>query len=254
MNIQKLNRFQAFSGHLLASVCIGLISAALVFLLWYPGLLAPASGVRHIFLTLLLVDVMLGPVITLIVFNPEKKELKRDLAVVALIQFAALLYGMHAVFTARPVYLVFNVDRFDLVYANEIEEKQLAKTASREYQSLPLFGYRLVAARGPTDPKARSEMLSSALSGGGDLPQMPRYYVPYADQKMEVLKRIQPLTALKQFNKDKPSKIDALAAVYATEKKEVGFLPLKAKVNDLTVIVSRNTGEVLALVDLKPWM
>ena len=74
-----MNRFQACATHLLASGAAALLSSALVFLLWYPGLLSYASGVISIFLMLLWVDVVLGPLITLIVFNTKKKELKRDL-------------------------------------------------------------------------------------------------------------------------------------------------------------------------------
>lgn len=257
MNIQTLNRFRAFAAHLFFSVCIASAGAVLVFLMWYPGLLAHASGVRNVFLMLLFVDVMLGPVITLIIFNTDKKaskELKRDLIIIVFFQLVALFYGMHAVFAARPVYVVFNVDRFDLVYANEIDREGLAKAASKEFQSLPLFGYRLVAAKSPDEPKARNEILFSALSGGIDLPQMPQYYLPYATQKTEVLKHIQPLPRLKEFNKDKLPLIDGLVSQYATEKTDVGFLPLKAKVNDLAVIVNRNTGEILTMVDMKPWM
>lgn len=254
MNIQSLNRFQAFAMHLLVSVCIALSSAALVFLLWYPGLIASASGVRNIFLMLLLVDVMLGPVITLIIFNTKKKELKRDLLIVAFIQLAALLYGLQTVFTARPVYVVFNVDRFDLVYANDIADKNLAKAKEKEYQTLPWFGYRLIAARIPDDRKERTELLMASISGGADLPQLPQYYLPYADVKTDVTKRSLPLGDLKKFNKDRSNAVDDLIKKYVAEKVEVGYLPLRAKVNDLSVIVNRDTGTILEMVDLKPWM
>lgn len=72
----KLNRYQAFGVHLLASAAVALISAAVVFLVWYPSPLQLATGVTGIFLMLLAVDVIVGPCITLIVFNTAKKELK----------------------------------------------------------------------------------------------------------------------------------------------------------------------------------
>jgi len=61
-----------------------------------------------------MVDVILGPLITLTVFNRSKprSELVRDLTVVGLIQLAALGYGLWTVFVARPVHLVFEYDRF----------------------------------------------------------------------------------------------------------------------------------------------
>ncbi|MES2073378.1 MAG: TfpX/TfpZ family type IV pilin accessory protein [Pseudomonadota bacterium] len=253
MKLQTLNRFHAFGWHLLISIAVALLSSSLVFLLWYPGLLALASGVRDIFLLLLLVDVTLGPVITLIIFNPQKKELKYDLMIVAAVQLAALLYGLHTVYVARPAYMVFTLDRFDLVYANLISEKNLDKVTKAEFQSLPLFGPKVVAVRRPDDIKAQNEILFGSLSGGDDLPQMPQYYIPYAELKADVIKRTQTLTELKNLNKDKSSIVDALVAKYASTKIDVGYLPLKGKAKDLVVIVDRQTGEILEMADLAPW-
>ena len=253
MNLHTLNRFHAFGMHLIASACVALLSAMLVFLLWYPGPLALASGVRGIYLLLLLVDVVLGPVITLIVFNPKKKELRRDLAVVVLMQLAALLYGLHTVWIARPVYVVFSIDRFDLVFANDFTEQKLANVTDPEYQSLPLLGPKVIAARRPDELKARNELLFGSLSGGDDLPYLPQYYVPYTELRGDVLKRIQPLSQLKEFNKEKSSALDALMNKYVPMKIDIGYLPLRGKVKDLVVIMNRNTGDVLETVDLAPW-
>ncbi|AMP01649.1 putative type IV pilin accessory protein [Collimonas arenae] len=225
----------------------------LVFLLWYPGYLALANGVRDIYMLLLLVDVTLGPVITLIVFNPKKKELKRDLAIVAMVQAAALLYGLHAVYIARPVYVVFSTDRFDLAFANDITDEKLAKVTNREYQSLPKFGPVVIAARRPDDTNARNELLFGSLSGGDDLPQMPQYYVPYTTQRADVLKQSQPLGLLKKFNQNELSIVDALVTKYTALKIDVAYLPLKGKACDLVVIVNRNSAEILEMVNLKPW-
>jgi len=58
----------------------------------------------------LIVDVCLGPLLTLAVFDPKKKELKRDLSIILLIQLSALFYGIYTVSVARPAYIVFAVD------------------------------------------------------------------------------------------------------------------------------------------------
>ena len=52
------------------------------------------SGGRELFLILMAVDVILGPLMTLTIFNRAKPwpELRRDLAIVVLIQLAALVY------------------------------------------------------------------------------------------------------------------------------------------------------------------
>lgn len=248
-----LNRFHAFGIHLSGSAAVALCTAALVFLVWYPSPLAAATGVLAIFLLLLAVDVVVGPVITLIVFNPAKKELKRDLLVVLLMQVAALLYGLHAVFVARPVYAVYNTDRFDLVYANDLGDEKLQKATLPQFRAVPLLGPRVIAARRPEDAKARNEILFGALAGGDDLPQLPQYYVPYAEARDVAVKRIQAIDALRGFNKDRAVEIDALLQRHMARAGNIGFLPLKAKVQDLAVIVARDTAEVLEITSLKPW-
>jgi hypothetical protein len=249
----KINRFQAFGVHLMISITVGLFSAALVFLVWYSWPLSVATGVGEIFVLLLVVDVVMGPFITLVVFNPKKKKLKRDLAIVGLLQIVALFYGLHAVFVARPVYLVFAIDRFDLVYANELDKEKLKKVSTSEFQSLPLLRPKVIAAKSPEDQKTRNEIIFSAIHGGDDLFQLPQYYEAYSKSKAAVQKHMRPLTDLRSFNKEKAGSVEQLIEKYIQKKEDVAYLPLRGKVADLTVIVKRDSAEVLSVEYLKPW-
>ena len=248
-----MGRLQASAIHLLGSGLIALVSAIAVFLFWYPGLLGYASGVASIFLLLLAVDVVAGPFVTLIVFDRKKKELKRDLIVVVFFQVLALLYGLNALFVARPVYLVFNSDRFDVVYANDISDAEIAKAVSLKYRSLPWTGPKLVAAKLPDDIAERNEILFSAVGGGPDVQHMPKYYKPYDDLMTAVAGRVQPLSMLREINNEKKIEVEELIKKYAELKVEVGFVPLKARVNDLSVLINKSSGEIVEIVDLKPW-
>src|SRR5512132_772047 len=102
-----MNRFKAALIHLGISACIA--GATLLFMLtvWYPGPFFKAVGGDGLILILLGVDVAIGPLITLVVFDTRKKSLKMDLAVVALLQLAAFSYGVWTIFEARPVYIAF---------------------------------------------------------------------------------------------------------------------------------------------------
>ena len=100
-------------------------------------------GGATLILLLIGVDVVIGPLITLIIFDPKKKSLRFDLAVIAVLQLGALLYGCSVMFNARPVYNVFVVDRFEVVAANAIDEESREKAAP-EFRSLPLTGPKVV--------------------------------------------------------------------------------------------------------------
>ena len=103
------DRLRASAIHLAISLGIAALAALLVFALWYPYPYREISGGRALFLILVSVDVIIGPLITLAVFNRAKpaKELRRDLASGGLIQLAALAYGLWTMFLARPVRRVF---------------------------------------------------------------------------------------------------------------------------------------------------
>ena len=97
-------RYSAFLLHLLISGVIGLIAVCIVFFVWYPDPLQDAVGVTEIFLILLSVDIVIGPLLTLLVYKPGKPSLKFDLSVIALLQLVALCYGMNTVFQGRPAF------------------------------------------------------------------------------------------------------------------------------------------------------
>ena len=95
--------------HLLLSLLVALASAAVVFGLWYPAPYRQMLQVGHIYLLVLVVDVVCGPLLTLIVASPRKSRRERwlDFSLIGAIQLAALACGMYSVWVARPAVLAF---------------------------------------------------------------------------------------------------------------------------------------------------
>ena len=95
------NRYQAFGAHLLISTVIACAILYIIFFHWYPAPLFKAGGAHG--LTLLLsVDMVLGPLLTLIIFNPTKASLKFDLTCIGIFQLACLSVGLWFVFNEKP--------------------------------------------------------------------------------------------------------------------------------------------------------
>lgn len=240
-------RSKAFSIHLLISALIALLAAGLVFFIWYPAPLHTATGVTHIFLMLLAIDVILGPSLTLLVYKPGKKTLIMDLTVIACLQLAALVYGLHTVADGRPAWLVFAKDRFEMVRVPDIDERKLDEALS-DYRTPPWFGPQWVAAINPDSTEERNEMMFEALFASIDLAQRPNLYQPLTQQSDLMRQRAQPLSALHRFNA--PEQVQRIALAHPQAN---GWLPLRANAQDMSVLIHTETATVIAIVDLRPW-
>lgn len=249
-----MSRWKASFIHLSLSVAIAAAVLALMLLLWYAPPFFSAAGGHQVLLILLGVDVTLGPLITLIIFNTKKsrKALVFDFSVIALLQVAALLYGLNVMFQARPVFVVFSKDSFDLVTANMLSNEDIAQAKHPVYRSLPLTGPVYVYSEMPADIKERNEVVLSALSGK-DLPQFPQYYQPYAEHMSAAGRAARPIAALKKLNPDRTAEIDYAIGATGIKETELGFLPLRAKHEDIAVIVRTRDGKVLTTLPIRPW-
>lgn len=249
-----MSRWKASSLHLAISVGIAAAVLALMLLVWYPHPIFAAVGGQQVLLILLAVDVTLGPFITLLIFNAKKsrRALTFDLSVIAVLQVSALIYGMSVVFQARPVYVVFSKDSFDLVSAHMLTREDLAKARYPDYKSLPLAGPVYVYSEMPTDVNERNELVMSALSGK-DLPLFPQYYKPYAEHMAAAGRAAKPLAELKRLNPDRVGEIDDAIRTSERNEIDIGFLPLRAKHRHLAVLVGKSDGKVLTIAKLNPW-
>lgn len=249
--IPAMNRPRAALAHFGLSVLVVGTVFLLVYFLWFPEPLFRGAGGRDLFLVLALVDVTLGPLITLIIFRPGKRGLGFDLATIAVLQLAALGYGAHTLFEARPVWVVFLKDRFDLVRANQVEDADRAK-ASAAFRALSMSGPRIAGARIPADPDEKFRTMLSGMAGL-DVSSYPQHYVDYAEVRGEALAKSQPVAKLRSLNPGHDAEISRAIARAGRDDSRVRFLPLRAGKRDLTVLLDAATGDVLSLLDLKPW-
>jgi hypothetical protein len=245
------DRFYAFLTHLALSTGVATVVVVMVFLRWYPAPLEEAVGVTQIFLLLLSVDIIMGPVLTLIVYKKGKPSLKFDLAIIALLQISALSYGIHTVFTGRPVFIVFNVDRFDVTRGIDIDAES-AKTAAQEGNPAAVadwFAPRWVAAVAPADAKRQQEILFSATAGGADWPQLPELFVPLEHVKSEILTRAKSLQSLKAL----ATKAEGVETLVDWNNSHIKWLPLRSTAKNMAVLVDADSAKIIKTVNINPW-
>lgn len=243
------DRLIAAAVHCVLSAVLVLGAILAIVGLWYPEPWFHASGGRSLLVMIVAVDVVMGPALTFVVFDRRKKGLKIDLAVVALLQVAALSYGLYATMLGRPVFQTFVVDRFEVVSAAEVDPTELA-LAPPTMRQLGWGRPTVAAALRPTDPAVR-EQLAFAPASGIDLRHLLRYYVPYEEQRDAVLKAARPLAALSEFNSQ--DLIDVRLKDVKADPATLRWLPVSAPREDLVALIDARTAELRAVVRLSPW-
>jgi len=244
------DRLKASGIHLCISFSLALLAAALVFWLWYPYPYREISGGRDLFLMVVAVDVMLGPLITLTIFNRAKpwSELRRDLTIVALIQLSALGYGLWTVFAARPVHLVFEYDRFRVVHAVDVPP-ELLQRAPRDVVALPLTGPTLLSLRRFKDGKEEIEATLAALNGL-PLSARPDLWQPYATAKSDILKAAKPVSTLKTRFPLQAAAVDAAISQTGRSPDALVYLPMVGRKSFWTVLLDPATADIVAFLPL----
>jgi hypothetical protein len=246
-----MNRYRAALTHFaLSMLVVGTVFLA-VYFVWYPEPLFRGAGGRDLFLVLALVDVTIGPLVTLLIYKPGKWGLKFDLALIAMLQVGALAYGTHVVYEARPAWIVFLKDRFDLVRANQLFEEEREKWKP-PFDKEPVAGPRIAGARIPKDPDEQLRTMLTALSGA-DVSSFPQHYVPYEEVRADAAAKGRKLAELRGLNPERAAEVDRVLASLGRKEEEVAFLPMRAGKRDLTVLIDARSGEVLRMTDFSPW-
>lgn len=232
-------RLRTSAWHLAISALVAAVAATLVFGLWYPGQYRLLSGGQGLFFLVVSVDVVLGPLLTFVAFNPAKgwTHLKRDLSIIAVLQLAGLAYGLHTVYVVRPVALVYETGRFRVVSAAEIKVDELPD-APPGHRQLPLTGPWQLAVRLAEPGDERKEAIMLSLQGI-DTSQRPSFWRPYDLVKKTAAAEGRPMSMV--YERYPQRKAELSSAL-----KEAGVTDADARIHPV-----RARGDWVAVLDAK---
>jgi len=247
---QLQSRASAAAIHLGLSIAVAAGAAALVFLLWYPMPFRETSGGRELFLLVVAVDVVIGPLITFAVFDRRKPraELARDLGVVALLQLAALAYGLYTVAQARPAIVALEGARLRVVRAIDLADASLVR-APASLQALSWSGPVLVATRVPS-PDERLEAIDRGLAGE-DIGMRPAFWLPADRTRGAFAQAAMPLDRLSRMRPERRADLERAVAATGRPAAQLGYLPILARRTDWSALVDRRSGEIVGYVDIE---
>lgn len=246
------DKIKAFIIHLSISALVVGAVVVLIFFFWYPRPYFEANGAWTVLRILIGVDLVLGPLLTLILFKKGKPGLVFDMSFILAIQLTALIYGVHTIYGERPYYLVFAVDRFEVVGRVEIDD---SKIKHPELKNKPIIGPILIYAQLPENLEERNKLLFEVITEGKpDLERRPEYYQLYEPNKGKILEKAKSLEKLITNSEINKYKVEKLLQKNANKKDDLLFLPLVGKNNDLALVLDKNTGLPVDGIGVDPWL
>ena len=242
-----MNRFKAFAIHLAISFVIFLILLYFILVQWYPEPLFSNDGGWVVIRIIAGVDLVLGPLLTLIIFKPGKPGLKFDLAMIALVQFLALSWGVWNSYNERPAAIIYSVDFFTPVPAYQLKELGITSTELNKFGSdWPILIYSDI-------PKNKEqEAFIEAYKTGTAVYLLSKYYKKFnKEYSKELLSDSMNLEKYVE-NKPKLKKLFLESLQLTANRKNISYLALHSREGWVTAIFDLDEMKIIGTIDIEP--
>lgn len=262
MKFSQVFNFKAFIYHFIFSfLLIGGLSFFIVSL-WYPDIWASELGGYKLVVMMLLLDLGVGPLCVGLSYKPHKTKKANffDITVITLCQLAFFSWGAWTVSISRPVYIVFDTDRFEMTVDQDIDRTKLPESGMFSTLSL-LRGVQMAVVDLETtvpDEKERIEVSNETLFGM-DPSKMPKYYAPYEGSNIQ--KVLKMAKGYEYFTKNTEAKslADGIIQKHKITEDQFKWLPIHYfSPQDqsqlfMTVVIDSQTAEIIDYILLDPY-
>lgn len=242
-------RWRAFAIHLGISLAILAVLLWLLFFHWFPGYLFDTDGGWQAAQIIIGVDIVLGPLLTLIAANPAKTtaHLRKDFTVIALVQVAALSVGTWIAWENRPYALLWSDGVVRSMPAAVFRDEPAARDWIRAQPgALPVAVYVDL----PADPEVRGEIFLRARQRGSIAIMEAEHYRAWPGEVAELARqaaRLRPdLDALPAL---RPA-LDQWQAAGNPAGDAVLLVPAASRYGTYVMVLARSDGRMLGALDV----
>ncbi len=242
-------RFRAFLIHLAISLVILAGILYVVIFIWYPPPFFTADGGWQGVRIMMGVDLVLGPLLTLAVYDPGKgmQRLKVDLWIIALIQLSALSAGAWVVADQRTRMVSFANNRFVSMSQIQIDESGVTdQILAKLKDQRPAMAYVAL-------PEDEKERLGEVMKSMGGTPLFKRgdLFQPLTlENRLKIVEQGYDLKQVGEVIPDLVPIIDKFLDKIGKRSEEVSALPLYCRYSVLSLVLDRHSGEIIDTVDI----
>lgn len=245
-----MTKLWAILSHAGISLLIFLVILYFIVFHWYPFPLFETDGGWQGIRIIATVDIVLGPLLTFIVYKPGKKGLAFDLTVIGVIQLCALTYGIWMVHQERPVAVVFVEDHFRTLPVYHLEEAGVKSSELIRFgEDLPAMIFLNV----PEDADQFYEIQKMALSSRRNIYLLGEYYQPLTDINRSRIRKHG--LDMETILKDRPEDMEIYRQYINSNKERADmllFYPLYSRFSISIVSVDKNSLKLLDNLGISP--
>jgi len=231
----KIPRIRAFLIHLAISFVIFLLLAYLIVIYWYPLPFFHTDGGWQGIRIIAGVDLVLGPLLTLIVYKPGKPGLKLDLTLIGLAQAAALTWGIWVTYVERPVAVVYTLKYFTPVSARLLSQVGVAQEGLITYgdkHPVPIYVDL------PQTTEEQQKYLAQAVSSGTPLYLFTELYQKFDSESLQILKQqSDQLYSYLESDTKGQRLLEAFFQIHPELYNRYLFIPLHSRYQRLVIVV-----------------
>ncbi|MCZ6619158.1 MAG: hypothetical protein O7E57_13615 [Gammaproteobacteria bacterium] len=239
-----MNRLSAFLIHLGISLIVFVFLAYLVVFIWYPGFFFDSDGGWQGIRIIVAVDLILGPTLTLIVYQHGKPGLKFDLSCIAAFQAACLAAGTFVVYAERPLALVYVDGQFFSMSSDAYEE---VGAMVPDLSALPGNSPKKLFVKLPEDLTAQSDIRRRALQQRQPLRTFSALYSPFDAREIDVEKEAFPYSVL--IDRDQKTKnIPLWLSEHGGQLEDYAFFPFATRYEYIFLGVDKRKGQLVGVL------
>lgn len=242
------SKAKAFLIHIAVSAAVFAAVIFVVLELWFPEPYFRIDGGFAMILLAATVDLVVGPLITFLVYRPNRRDNLINFAVIAILQAAALTWGVHILYSQRPLYAAYIGGPVKAFFP--ITEALIQATPPPAELRAQLKGHPpLVFIPLSSDPKKARGMLMSTLLGGPSLLSSTHLWQPVDGRALAtIVHEARSRAALEALDPDAGRLLDEFLAGQAKRFEDFAFVPLRGRYQSALLALRKTDGAVAGIV------
>lgn len=246
-----ITKFKAFAIHLGISFLIFLVLAWFLVFRWFPGDLFFINGGWQGLRIIAAVDLVLGPMLTLVLYKPGKPNLKFDMSVIVLMQALALSYGVWAAHQQSIQALAFFEGQFvPVTYDGLKQGDKKMREAGKPVQAISTFGTDRPAQifLVPVPSENYGSYITSVLNGLPELHERSHRYRPLKDNLEKITGYQVTLDQLGEKNGALKQRLDDYFSERGEKPGDFQLYNLQARYSPGIVIVDPQEKQIIDII------